>query len=145
MTNILRRGAAQSMLALLLAGVSVPALAQESGAGAAQADSGGGTDIVVTAQKRSERLQDVPIAVSALGGDALERQRITQADELAGKIVNLQLTSIVGDNTPIFALRGVSMSDYSLNQASPVATYYDEVYKGNFAFLGVAMYDLERI
>jgi iron complex outermembrane receptor protein len=37
------------------------------------------------------------------------------------------------------------MSDYSLNQASPVATYYDEVYKGNFAFLGVAMYDLERV
>ncbi|WP_167836657.1 TonB-dependent receptor [Sphingopyxis witflariensis] len=99
----------------------------------------------MTAQKRAERLQDVPIAVSALGGDALERQRVTQADELAGKIVNLQLTSTVGDNTPIFALRGVSMSDYSLNQASPVATYYDEVYKGNFAFLGVAMYDLERV
>lgn len=99
----------------------------------------------MTAQKRSERLQDVPIAVSALGGDSLERQRVTQADELAGKIVNLQLTSTVGDNTPIFALRGVSMSDYSLNQASPVATYYDEVYKGNFAFLGVAMYDLERV
>jgi iron complex outermembrane receptor protein len=37
------------------------------------------------------------------------------------------------------------MSDYSLNQSSPVATYYDEVYKGNFAFLGVAMYDLERV
>lgn len=61
------------------------------------------------------------------------------------KVVNLQLTSIVGDNTPIFALRGVSMSDYSLNQASPVATYYDEVYKGNFAFLGVSMFDLERV
>jgi iron complex outermembrane recepter protein len=51
----------------------------------------------------------------------------------------------VGDGTPIFALRGVSMSDYSLNQSGPVATYYDEVYKGNFAFLGVALYDLERV
>ncbi|MGQ4828480.1 TonB-dependent receptor plug domain-containing protein, partial [Enterococcus faecalis] len=30
-------------------------------------------------------------------------------------------------------------------QSSPVATYYDEVYKGNFAFLGVAIYDLERV
>jgi iron complex outermembrane receptor protein len=37
------------------------------------------------------------------------------------------------------------MSDYSLNQSGPVATYYDEVYKGNFAFLGVALYDLERV
>ncbi|PQM27253.1 TonB-dependent receptor [Sphingopyxis lindanitolerans] len=140
-------GAVRPMLLLMLTGASVSALAQEAPATPAPAETvaDNGTDIVVTAQKRAERLQDVPIAVSALGGDSLERQRVTQADELAGKIVNLQLTSTVGDNTPIFALRGVSMSDYSLNQASPVATYYDEVYKGNFAFLGVAMYDLERV
>lgn len=141
------RRAATPMLGLLLAGVSAPALAQEAVATTA-ADAAATDvidDIVVTAQKRSERLQEVPIAVSAIGGDALQRQRVTQADELVSKIVNLQLTSTVGENTPIFALRGVSMSDYSLNQASPVATYYDEVYKGNFAFLGVSMYDLERV
>lgn len=102
-------------------------------------------EIVVTAQKRSERLQDVPISVSAIGGDAVRKQRLTSADDLVSKVANLQLTSTVGDGTPIFALRGVSMSDYSLNQSGPVATYYDEVYKGNFAFLGVALYDLERV
>jgi iron complex outermembrane receptor protein len=102
-------------------------------------------EIVVTAAKRAERLQDVPMAVSAIGGDALQKSRVTSSDELVNKIPNLQLTSTVGDNTPIFALRGVSMSDFSLNQASPVATYYDEVYKGNFAFLGIALYDLERV
>lgn len=106
-------GAVRPMLLLMLTGASVPALAQEAPATPAPAETvaDNGTDIVVTAQKRAERLQDVPIAVSALGGDSLERQRVTQADELAGKIVNLQLTSTVGDNTPIFALRGVSMSD----------------------------------
>ena len=150
MVTTRKGGALRPAIILLLASASAPALAQEGVAQpatevAAASETNDGTDIVVTAQKRSERLQDVPIAVSALGGDSLERQRVTQADELAGKIVNLQLTSTVGDNTPIFALRGVSMSDYSLNQASPVATYYDEVYKGNFAFLGVAMYDLERV
>uniref|UniRef100_UPI003529F42A TonB-dependent receptor n=1 Tax=Novosphingobium sp. TaxID=1874826 RepID=UPI003529F42A len=97
------------------------------------------------AAKRSENLQSVPISVSAVGGDQLAKSRITNVDSLVTKVANLQLTGIVGDNTPIFALRGVSMSDYSLNQSSPVATYYDEVYKGNFAFLGVAMYDLERV
>ncbi|MCH7630188.1 MAG: TonB-dependent receptor [Proteobacteria bacterium] len=102
-------------------------------------------EIVVTATKRAESLQSVPISVSAIGGDALSKSRVTSVDSLVTKVANLQLTSIVGDNTPIFALRGVSMSDYSLNQSSPVATYYDEVYKGNFAFLGVAMYDLERV
>ena len=102
-------------------------------------------EIIVTAAKRSENLQSVPISVSAITGDALSKSRVTQVDELVTKIPNLQLTSTVGDNTPIFALRGVSMSDYSLNQASPVATYYDEVYKGNFALLGVALFDLERV
>ena len=102
-------------------------------------------EILVTAAKRSENLQAVPISISAVGGDALSKSRVTNVDDLVTKVANLQLTSIVGDNTPIFALRGVSMSDYSLNQSSPVATYYDEVYKGNFAFLGVAMYDLERV
>lgn len=102
-------------------------------------------DIVVTATKRAENLQDVPMSISAIGGDTLGKARVTSVDDLVSKVTNLQLTSIVGDNTPIFALRGVSMSDYSLNQASPVATYYDEVYKGNFAFLGVSMFDLERV
>jgi iron complex outermembrane receptor protein len=51
----------------------------------------------------------------------------------------------VGDNTPIFSLRGVSMYDYSLNQSSPVATYFDEVYKGSFALLGATMFDIDRI
>jgi iron complex outermembrane recepter protein len=144
-----KRPAIRSSIALLLAGASVQAVGQEAQAETAAEEimnvPAEGTDIVVTAQKRSERLQDVPIAISAIGGDALQSQHITTADELAGRIVNLQLTSTVGDNAPIFALRGVSMSDYSLNQASPVATYYDEVYKGNFAFLGVAIYDLERV
>ena len=133
------------MAAVLLAGVSTAAMAQEAAPEAAPAAEEAYGDIIVTAQKRAERLQDVPVSVSAIGGDKLQQQRVTQADELVTKVPNLQLTSTVGDNTPIFALRGVSMSDYSLNQASPVATYYDEVYKGNFAFLGVAMFDLERV
>ena len=116
-------------------GMMNPAFAQDDAQG----------EIVVTAAKRSENVQSVPISVTAIGGDMLAKSRVSSVDSLVTKVANLQLTSIVGDNTPIFALRGVSMSDYSLNQSSPVATYYDEVYKGNFAFLGVAMYDLERV
>ena len=129
-----------TLAAVLVAG---PAFAQEVAGQASDEPAAG--EIVVTAAKRSENLQSVPIAISAIGGSDLSKSRINNVDALVTKVANLQLTSIVGDNTPIFALRGVSMSDYSLNQSSPVATYYDEVYKGNFAFLGVAMYDLERI
>ena len=127
-------------IALASALAASPVFAQERAESAADAG-----EIVVTAAKRSENLQAVPISISAISGSDLAKSRISSVDSLVSKVVNLQLTSIVGDNTPIFSLRGVSMSDYSLNQSSPVATYYDEVYKGNFAFLGVAMYDLERI
>ncbi len=133
---------------LLLPNLAIVAMLAASPAHAqnnADEDGAGPGEIVVTAAKRSENLQSVPIAISAIGGDALSKSRVDTVDSLVTKVTNLQLTAIVGDNTPIFALRGVSMSDYSLNQASPVATYYDEVYKGNFAFLGVAMYDLERV
>ena len=136
-----------SMRALALPNLAIVALLAASPALAQSDESAdaGSEEIVVTATKRAESLQAVPISVSAIGGDTLDRARVTNVDALVTRVANLQLTSIVGDNTPIFALRGVSMSDYSLNQASPVATYYDEVYKGNFAFLGVAMYDLERV
>ncbi len=127
-------------IALLAMICAAPAYAQ--GAAATGANE---AEIVVTAAKRSENVQSVPIAIAAIGGADLEKSRLNTVDAMVTRVTNLQLTSIVGDNTPIFALRGVSMSDYSLNQASPVATYYDEVYKGNFAFLGVAMYDLERV
>ncbi|MFY7835835.1 MAG: TonB-dependent receptor domain-containing protein [Novosphingobium sp.] len=141
MRERLYRGIALAGIATASIFAATPAFAQDAQAETAVPDG----EIVVTATKRAESLQSVPISVSAIGGDTLAKARVNSVDNLVTKVANLQLTSIVGDNTPIFALRGVSMSDYSLNQSSPVATYYDEVYKGNFAFLGVAMYDLERV
>jgi iron complex outermembrane recepter protein len=134
---------ASAALAAMMA--AQPALAQQAAQAEAAPDAKDTGEIVVTAAKRSENLQSVPISVSAITGDALSKSRVTTVDSLVNKVANLQLSSTVGDNTPIFALRGVSMSDYSLNQSSPVATYYDEVYKGNFAFLGIALYDIERV
>ena len=61
------------------------------------------------------------------------------------QVPNLQVNGIVGEGSPLFSLRGVSMFDYSLNQSSPVASYIDEVYKGNFTLFGVELYDLERV
>jgi iron complex outermembrane receptor protein len=142
MNTTIRYSIAVSAAALALASLTSPALAQADDQSDTATQPG---EIVVTAAKRAENLQRVPIAVSAISGDALSKARVDSVDSLVTKVTNLQLTSIVGDNTPIVSLRGVAMSDYSLNQSSPVATYYDEVYKGNFAFLGVALYDLARV
>lgn len=129
--------------------IAAPAYAQTSGpapvddGGTAAGDSTG--EIVVTALRRSEKLQDVPVSMSALGGDQLASKRITTANDLVGPIVNLRSSNITGTGTPVFALRGVSQSDYSVNQQGPVATYFDEVYKGSFPLLPVGAYDLERV
>lgn len=150
---------ARSLAVLLLGGAASSALAQSNQSPQAASEPSESTpqlpessanpsdsgDIIVTANRRAQNLQTVPIAVSVIDGTSLAKTRATMIDDLVSKTPNLQLTSTVGDNTPIFALRGVSMSDYSLNQASPVAVYYDQVYMGNFALLGVAMYDLQRV
>ncbi len=102
-------------------------------------------DIVVTALRRNERLQDVPVSISALGAADLASKRITTANDLVGSIPNLRSQNITGSNSPIFALRGVSQADYSVNQQGPVATYFDEVYKGSQPLVALATYDLERV
>jgi iron complex outermembrane recepter protein len=102
-------------------------------------------EIVVTAAKRSETLQSVPISVTAFTSGQLGQIKLDTPSDLVTQVPNLQVNGIVGEGSPLFSLRGVSMFDYSLNQSSPVASYIDEVYKGNFVLFGVELYDLERI
>jgi hypothetical protein len=75
----------------------------------------------------------------------LRNLKLDSSTSLLELVPNLQVNGVVGEATPIFALRGISMLDFSFNQSSPVATYVDEVYKGNFAIQGVELYDLERV
>lgn len=102
-------------------------------------------EIVVTSQKRSESLQDVPVSVTAMSGDELVARQIRIAEDLVMGVPNLQVISPLGEGMPVFSLRGISMSDFSLNQNSPVAVYYDEVYKGSWPILGIGLFDLERV
>jgi len=127
--------------------VALPALAQtqpvspESSVGSPVADD----DIVVTAQKRSDRAQDVPISLGVLSGDQLTRTKITNVTQLGGQLPNVSLTSPFGEVQPAFVIRGVTMSDYAMNQQSPIAIYVDEVYKGVAAVQALQLYDLERV
>jgi iron complex outermembrane recepter protein len=136
------------VVASIAAGFTLRARGAEAPPGTENADSSDADtlpSVIVTAEKRTENLQDVPVSIAVLSRDTLEKEHLESPADLAGLIPNLQMQNTVGDEIPIFSLRGVSMSDFSLNQPSPVATYYDEVYKGNFALFGVGMFDLERI
>jgi iron complex outermembrane receptor protein len=142
----MRSGLVVSGLLLSVSSIAcTAALAQESGAGGETSTDATLSEIVVTAQRRSERLQDVPVSISAVSGNEIASRRIEKPGDIAQLAPNLQAQTPSSDGAPVYALRGVSMSDYSGNQQGPVATYFDEVYKGTFALLPVSLYDLERV
>jgi iron complex outermembrane receptor protein len=87
-------------------------------------------EIVVTAQRRTERLQDVPVAITALSSADLAERGVRQAGDITASVPNLLLNSPYGPEAqPTFTLRGVTTQDFSENQSSPIAMYVDEVYK----------------
>lgn len=101
-------------------------------------------EVVVTAQKRSESLQSVPVAITAFSAESMESKKIEVASDIALAIPNLQMTGAWGDNQPTFTIRGMSMADYSPNQTSPVGVYSDEVNLPVNYLQSIALFDLER-
>lgn len=150
-SGLIRRAAIAATVwaAGLCASTGAAAQAQADGADHSEslpAGDGALTEIVVTAQRRSETLLTVPIAVSALTADQLVRQGITRPTGLASIVPNLQVNDSTGGSEPNFTLRGVGLgNDYSSNQASPVGVYVDDAYLAFRATYGAQMFDLERV
>jgi iron complex outermembrane receptor protein len=108
----------------------VPAFAQGAAASTAQADDGVGLEeIVVTAQKREQNLQDVPIAITALTKEALQANRITSVGDLSGLAPGFQVRAAVGGvNLPAFTVRGVVSYGVAPGSDKEVSIYLDGVY-----------------
>ncbi len=101
-------------------------------------------EVVVTAQKREQNLQDVPQAVTALTADEMRNQGILETSDLMGSVPNVQVTSAYGRTQPNFSIRGISVAnEFSAATASPVGVYVDEVYQSFRASHGQQLYDLE--
>lgn len=88
-------------------------------------------DIVVTARKRSERLQDVPVAVSAVKGDALLTQGAINVQDVARVAPGLFYQSIEPSRPNIY-LRGIGTRSFDAGAESSVGTFVDGVYIGRF-------------
>lgn len=105
---------------------SAPAMAQ-----AAAPDSGAAIETVtVTAQKRAENLQDVPIAISALSGESLSRNHINSLQDIAATVPGLVVTSDIGYGLAPITIRGLGGPNGggSLFTDQPVAVYVDGAY-----------------
>jgi len=102
-------------------------------------------EVVITAQKRVESMQEVPVSVSAFGGDDIEARRWLKPADVAAQVPNMQVSSPYGDVQPLFSIRGISMIDYTPSQASPIGVYADETYIGATYLHGLSMFDTERL
>lgn len=103
-------------------------------------------EVVVTATRRSENMQEVPISVSAVTGSDLKDKTILNISDIMGHIPNLQINSPWGTTQPNFNLRGVGVAnEFNANVASPIGVYFDEVYEGFRAAQGVQIFDIDRI
>lgn len=124
----------------LAAGLQTPSLAQEA---ASQVE-----DIIVTARRTEERLQDAPVAVTALSGEQLESRGITAVAELQQSAPNLNVTQgIAGgssSNAAIF-IRGIGQRDFVPTVDPGVGVYRDGVYLGRSVGANLDFADIQRV
>lgn len=147
----LKQSVSIAALAAAVAVMPTAVSAQEQGEGegvspSVQPETSGVRDnvIVVTAQKRSESLNEVPLAIQAFGGDDLRQSGITEAQSLAVVTPALNVARSSA-NTPIYTLRGVGFNTPNLSSTSPVGVYYDEIaYAYPFMSAG-PIFDIERV
>ena len=103
-------------------------------------------EIVVTAQKREQNLQDVGVSVTAFTGDQIARLGFTNSTDVIAQTPGLSFGTPTGEgNNASLTLRGVGLSDFNDNNEGPVAVYVDEVYVSALSGVTFQLFDLERI
>lgn len=120
-----------------------PAWAQQAAGGSNNA---GLDEIVVTAQRRSERLQDVPISVSAFNAAALQDQKVTTLSDLDGKIPNVSLSPVGAfPFSAAFAIRGLGFADIESTFEPAVGVEVNGVYIARNVGAVVDLYDVDGV
>lgn len=101
-------------------------------------------EIIVTSQKRSQSIQDVPVAVTAYTGEQIEALGIDNTTEITQQIPSLQVSQW-SPNLTIFNIRGVSQNNFTDNLEAPIAVYLDDAYMGSINGLSGQLFDVERV
>lgn len=123
--------------------MAMPATAQDGAAGASEDDNG---DLVVTARRREESLQDVPIAVTAYSGEQLEASGALDLTDIGDTTPNTTLENSRGTNSTLTAfIRGVGQQDPVAGFEAGVGIYLDDVYLNRPQAAVLDIYDVERI
>jgi iron complex outermembrane recepter protein len=129
---------------LISAAFCLPSLAVAQEASQSE-DANGIAEIVVTATKRSEALQDVPVSVTAFSSEAINQLGLSGSQDLAAYTPNLQWTSGTGYSRPSIYMRGLGNNSFHVNANGAVGIYTDGVYLGSMITHPFQLFDLERV
>lgn len=131
------------------ASASVPVEAPQGDAPVEKAAASEGTqlgEVVVTAQRRSESLQETPVAIATFDSKAMETAGIANLEDIGSKVPNVSIQPFpVNSSTLTISIRGVGFLDSQISQDSPVGVYIDGIYVSRTAGLNLELADLERI
>lgn len=125
--------------AAMLGSTSVSSIA------AAQSDSIGFEEIVVTAQQREQNLQDVPLAVTALNAAQIEQRFSRDLLDLGSIAPNIVIDPILGNGTAAISIRGIQLNDVEKSFDPPVGVYLDGVYLASTTGALLNIFDAETV
>ncbi len=134
----LRRSIAMTLAAVAMAVASDGASAQQAAPAAQAAESGGIAEVLVTARRREESLQEVPLTVAAFTSEDLENQNIENVQDLALLVPNMVVT---GGGTAA----GTSNGEWRVRGVPGVARYIDGIYLGSTRASLQSVVELERV
>ncbi|WP_084421729.1 TonB-dependent receptor [Henriciella litoralis] len=100
--------------------------------------------VTITAQRRAESLQDVPVTVTAFGAEEIKNARIQQIDDIVSRTPGLSFDAFPATQARLF-IRGIGSSDRGAAGDPSSAVFLDEVYLGRPAMVAFDAFDLERI
>jgi iron complex outermembrane recepter protein len=123
-------------------GVSSVAWAQEA---PATEEASGLGEIVVTAQKRQQSVQDVGISITAIGGPQLTQLQLTNSVDIARASSNVSVSGSYGGQMSQFTIRGVTQNDFNDHVESVVAIYVDDAYVAMAQGQTFGMFDLDHV
>jgi iron complex outermembrane receptor protein len=147
MKSILTTGTAAFALAMALGGrASAHAAEDEANAAEPQAAEAAPSvpDIIVTAQRRKESAQSIPVAITAIGSEQIAKTGIVGIDNIATKVPNFYFGSF-GAVRPQLYIRGIGTRSFDPGSESSVGVFVDDVYYGRSSGSFGAMKDIERI
>lgn len=142
-TQSISRLALVASSALSLTFAANPALAQSAPSGAS--DTGGLTEIVVTAQRKSESLISVPVAVTAVNSEVLQRANVTSIESAAAIVPFVTITRVGAGNGGFMSIRGIGSTPVDAGAQQSVLSNIDYVLIGRGRLATMAMFDIGQV